>query len=129
MKFAPPRYASAAQVQAEFYRQALEIEPPVSVYLEYGARTARGKRVRFDAVVVHNEDVIAIVVCKRSENAGRKPTAQLQRYQTLGNCPVLVIRGLDRVPAAVGKVARLCDEQPAVLPDFDAAEMGLGDEL
>ena len=100
------------QVVGEFYRRAADAG--IDLTLGYKATARNGRRCRFSAVITRGDEIVAIVACKRSRNAARRMTARRHRYESFG-VPVIWVRGMDRVPAAVDAAKRLL-EQDAVDP-------------
>lgn len=124
LAFNPPAVFTSGHVLAEFYRRARNVN--IEVFIDYEGRTKFGKKCRFNGVLVVGKEIVAIVVCKRSPNAARGPTRQRTRYESFG-VPVIIVRGMDRIPAAVEEARKIVLAAGQPLSDQELEDLGLLD--
>jgi len=97
VKFAPRRISSA-NVQAEFYRQCMNAG--IKCHLEY-----RVDNCRFDAVIVHNDEIVFIIEAKNYKPNPQRPRAvkQLEKYSQYG-IPVILLKDFSSIEPAILKI-------------------------
>jgi hypothetical protein len=123
MQYEKPKRISDEQVKADFYHRAKEEE--FEVYVEYyatapyiedpeGLFSSRGHKMRscrFDAVIVDDGEIVAIIECKGEPRdlpawvTPRTPSAskQMRRYGSYG-VPVLRIAGQTQIEKAISMI-------------------------
>lgn len=112
------RRFTSTHVLAEFYRRAQDAG--LEVWCGHQARNYQGRKCRFSAVIVVAKQIVAIVACKSSPNAARRVTRQRSRYESFG-LPVVWVRGLDAIPAALLEAKRIAVSCGAELLDSDVS--------
>jgi hypothetical protein len=60
-------------------------------------------KVRFDIVIIKNNEIICIIECKRAKILTTGRNNQITKYSTFG-VPVLLCRGMQDIPGVVAKV-------------------------
>lgn len=127
MKFRRPEHIHGGQSQALFYHLAtvagFEVWTEYTVWLR-AEGWVKPHRTRFDAVVVHQDEIIAIIECKdrkgiaayrRRVERGEEPSEQEQRYLA-HNVPLIYVHDENDIIAALDALDKLrteLDEQLA----------------